>query len=176
MESYVAELYKKMHRFKFTEEQSQSKRRPGPRQGTTGLLHIFKQIAVLIQLATLFANGGKPISKTSELEKQVSFLVSVLRGATTFSQQQIIDLEQLLATISAHIKATSSAKPWEYFRYSLHRKERAMDMSLPLQQLKTHWQMCLTCGELMFGVKAENAQCSLEGCDALLKRPVFGFP
>jgi hypothetical protein len=176
LERYVAELDKKMPLFKFPKPQAKGKRRPGPRSGTTGLLHLTKQIAVLVQLTTLFANNGNPISKTAELEKQVSFLVSVLRGATTFSQQQIIDLEQLLAVISAHIKATSTAKPWEYFRYSLHRKERAIDMSLPLQQLKTHWQMCMTCGELMFGIKAENTQCSLEGCDALLKKPVFGFP
>jgi hypothetical protein len=156
---------------KLTKEQLKIKRGPGPVQGTTGLL---LQIMVLDQLALVFANGS-PISKTSELEKQVDFLVSVLRGATTyFSQQQFIDLKQLLAMISAHIAATRFVKPLEYFQW--HGKGIAMDMSLPLQQLKTHWQMCMTCGELMFGVKADNTKCCHEGCDDLLKKPVLGIP
>lgn len=174
MKSYVATLNKRLFPFESPKKNSKVKRQSG--RGSTGLQHLAKQIAVLVQLATLFANGGKPISKTPELEKQVHFLVSVLRGATTFSQQQIFDIKLLLANVSAHINATSAANPKEYYRFHLHKKEKAsIDMSLPLQQLKTHWQMCMTCGELIFGLKAEHAMCSHEECaDALLKKPVFG--
>jgi hypothetical protein len=181
LERYVNQLEKKISLLNYDERriEVQSKRGPGPGQGqgTTGLIHLFKQIAVLDQLALLIATRSNLVSQKSETEKQVGFLASVLRGTTTFSQQQIIDLKQLLATISAaYVQSISSARSWEHYLHLRQSKKRAMDMSLPLQQLKTHWQMCMKCGELMFGLKAENTKCGHKGCDAtLLKKPVFGF-
>jgi hypothetical protein len=179
LERYVNQLEKKISLLNYDERriEVQTKRGPGPGQGTTGLIHLFKQIAVLDQLALLIATSNLIVSEKSETEKHVAFLVSVLRGTTTFSQQQIIDLKQLLATISAaYVQSISSARSWEHYLHLRQSKKRAMDMSLPLQQLKTHWQMCMTCGELMFGLKAENTKCGHKGCDAtLLKKPVFGF-
>jgi hypothetical protein len=175
LKNYVDELCQKVS-LDLTKKRSKGKRLAG--RGSMGLLHFAKQIAVLVELATLHTTSCiKSFANNPELEKQVAFLVSVLRGATTFSQQQIVDLKQLLAMLSALINGNSSVKQ----RNNLPLREKdgkeikAIDMSLPLQQLKTHWQMCMSCGEVMFGVKAEKAKCTHGGCDALLKKPVFGF-
>lgn len=171
MKSYIDELYKNLrHEFYTAHCQIISKRPPG--RGSSGvLLHLVKQIAVLVQLATLL-DDVMSISKTHELEKQVDFLVSVLKSATTFSQQQINDFKQLLFTVSVHINANN---PRENQWLDQHIKEMAIDMTLPLHELKSHWLMCMTCGKLMFGLKSEFSQCSSKVCDAMLTKPVFVF-
>lgn len=149
------------------------KRRPG--RGVTGLLHhLSKKIAVLVRLATLFA-GVKQISKSLKLDNQIEFLVFVLRGTMTFSQQHVVDFEQLLAMISEQLLLTAKSRAiygsvqYQFYSYS---KDK-VDMSVPLQQLRTHWQMCMTCGKLVFGLKVDHTKCEQKECDAFLEKPLF---
>jgi len=160
------------------ESKQRHQRKKRPDRGVTGLLHLLsKKIVVLVRLATLFSKADKQLSKSVELVRQVDFLVSVLRGITTFSQQHVVDLEHLLVSISDHIDANSSAsangKQTMAFHLRSFMNKDKVDLSLPLQQLKTHWQMCMSCGKLMFGLKAEHTKCIQEICDALLERPLF---
>jgi hypothetical protein len=157
------------------EPKQRHQRKKRPDRGVTGLLHLLaKKIAVLVRLATLFSKA-KQLSKSVELVKQIDFLVSVLRGITTFSQQHVVDLEHLLVSIADHIASNNasamiSAQSFSFY-YSAYMNTD--NMSLPLQQLKTHWQMCMSCGKLMFGLKAEHTKCVREICDDLLERPLF---
>jgi hypothetical protein len=173
--SFIDELLKMTSSQYEPKQKLQRKKRPD--RGVTGLLHLLsKKIAVLVRLATLFSKA-KQLSKSAELVRQIDFLVSVLRGITTFSQQHVVDLEHLLVSISDHIDANSSAsangkQTMAFHLRSFMNKDR-VDMSLPLQQLKTHWQMCMSCGKLMFGLKAEHTKCIQETCDDLLERPLF---
>jgi hypothetical protein len=173
LESFIDELQKMTSSQDEPKQRHQRKKRPD--RGVTGLLHLLsKKIAVLGRLATLFSKANKQLSKSVELVKQIDFLVSVLRGITTFSQQHVVDLEHLLVSIADHIASNNasaiSAQSFSFY-YSAYMKRD--DMSLPLQQLKTHWQMCMSCGKLMFGLKAEHTKCVREICDDLLERPLF---
>jgi hypothetical protein len=170
--SYIDELLEMTSPQDYPVQKPQRKR---PDRGITGLLHLLsKKIAVLVLLARLFARF-KQISKSVDVElvKQIDFLVSVLRGITTFSQQHIVDFVQLLKAIADHVTANhASACEVQLFEFSGYLADRVI-MSVPLQQLKTHWQMCMTCGKLMFGFKVEHTKCDQKECDAFLEKPHF---
>lgn len=159
MRGYFAELYNKISTFQDQQQQLPAEKVPGT--GGAGLLHISKQIAVLVELATLFAQSENTESKSpDEPERKFALFIIVMlsSGATTFSQQQIVDFKQLLDMVCEQIGTNNSCENFYLFSSLWLDK---IDMSLPLQQLKTHWQMCTTCGILIFGLKLKNAKFSI---------------